>query len=177
MKKIISKEINSLVHAAYEEAANNSFTISTFEQFNVPCGFCLGIGRVQVVNANGPKSYLILAPEIKKDYMQAWKKDIGNIFIQDCKKNNLSEYYKFETSKFTVLLRKVLENEYTELKDADYTFVHLGDFYYVVIKYMTTGQRFSQIDMTDDYLEIPVKEVEEDEEEQEEPEIESISLF
>ena len=176
MKKIISKEINSLVQTAYETAAGKSFSDCSFGPMTIQSGFCLGIGRIQIVNG-GVKTYLILAPELKKDYMQDWKKDVGDIFAKDCKKSNLSEYYKFETSSFTALLRKVSEEEYDTFKEAGHSFIKLGDFYYIVMKYMTPNQRFSQLENVENYFETPAVEPDEEEAEPEEVEIESLSLF
>ena len=181
MKKIITKELISLVQTAYNNALNESDGVEPLcIPAEIPTGISIGIGRVRICNG-GPNSYLVLADDIGKSYMQDWKKDVGNVFIKDCKKNNLSVYYKFKNfdNGAEALLRRISDEEYDDFKEKGFVHLKLGDFYYMILKVVPRNGSYIDLETGDeDYFAHVDEPVEEEEEyKEEEQEIESLSLF
>lgn len=182
MKKIITKELISLVQNSYNNSVNDVDTAGALcIPAEIPIGFSIGIGRVLVCNG-GPNSYLVLAEDIGKSYMQDWKKDIGDVFIKDCKRNNLSAYYKYKNfdNGSEALLRRISDEEYDDFKEKGFVHLKLGDFYYMLLKVVPPKGSYIDLDSEDEELILHINEPEEEEEykeEEEEQEIESLSLF
>ena len=110
--------------------------------------------------------------------MQDWKKDIGDVFVKDCKHNNLDSYFKFAGNGFEVLLKRISENEYEDLEKRGFIHVKLGDFYYMIVKVIPANETYCLFERSDEDFTAPVETEEEEEEyKEEEQEIESLSLF
>ena len=176
MKKIISKETISFVQNLYNEALAKSEKSSICVPANIANGSTVGIGRVRVTNG-GKESYLYVANDIGKGYMKEWKKDVGGVYIADCKKNNLSCYYKFKFNGTEVLLRRISDEELKEFGEKNLDHIKLGDFYYMITKVVLPDSSYVSFDHTDEDFSAVVNKDDEEEEVEEEPEVESISLF
>lgn len=177
MKKITTKETIALVQNSYNESVNTAESNSLCVPANLEMGFSIGIGRVSIRNG-GINSYLVLSDDVNKSYMQDWKKDVGSVFIKDCKKENLSAYYKYFGSNFEALLRRISDDEYDEFKDKGFVHLKLGDYYYMILKVIPLGGTYLKLDSKDEDVTVTPQEPEEEEEyKEEEQEIESLSLF
>lgn len=176
MKKIISKETVSFVQNLYNEAIAKSKNKALCVPANIYNGFSVGIGRVRVSNT-GKDTYLYVAPDVGKEYMKDWKKDIGGVYTSDCKKNNLSCYFRLEYNNVTVLLRRISDEEYSEFEKNGFVHVELGDFYYMIVKVVLPDRSLVSFDSTDEDYTVVDTSDDEEEEIEEEPEIESLSLF
>ncbi len=177
MKKIITKEIISLVQNSYNEAAKVASDKPLCVPAELNSGFTIAIGRVKVTNG-GKNTYLTLADEVNKSYMQDWKKDIGNVFVKDCKKENLGVYYKYFGVGFEALLKRLSDDELEEFNKLGFSHLKLGDYYYMIVKVIPANDTYSFFDRIDEDFTVPVETADEEEEyKEEEQEIESLSLF
>ena len=178
MKKIICKETISFVQNLYNDAIAKSNKLSICVPANILTGATIGIGRVRVTNA-GKDSYLYVANDIGKEYMKEWKKDVGGVYVADCKHSNLDCYYKFKFNDTEVLLRRISDEELQEFGEKNLDHIKLGDFYYMIVKVVLPECSYISFDHTDEDFTAVVNNKDDEEEEpvDEEPEIESISLF
>lgn len=178
MKKIISKETIAFVQNMYREAVAKSNKATLCVPADIHNGFSVGIGKVRVSNV-GKDSYLYISNDVGKEYMKEWKKDIGGVYSSDCKKNNLSDYYKFSYNDTDVLLRRISDEELNDFESKGFVHVKLGDFNYMIVKVVLPEHSFVSFDSTDEDFSVvdTNTDEEEDEEVEEEPEVESLSLF
>lgn len=176
MKKIISKETIAFVQGMYREAVAKSNKATLCVPADIHNGFSIGIGKVRVSNV-GKDSYLYVSNDIGKEYMKEWKKDVGGVYASDCKKNNLSCYYKFSYNGTDVLLRRISDEEIDDFESKGFVHVKLGDFNYMIVKVVLPEHSFVSFDSTDEDYSVVDTSSDDEEEIEEEPEVESLSLF
>ena len=175
---LISKELIAKV-------ANDSKLASTqMNPYTFPAYTNICIGAIHIVRG-GNETYIRLSENVSKQYMNAWTKDVGKILSKDLRKKRDELYFEMVTETYRVLLRKITEEELSEMTEKGFNHVLIGDFYYVIIKEIplygsygvdngTVGKELLVDPMSSNTSE---EEEEEAVEEEEEESIESLSLF
>lgn len=176
---LISKELIAKV-SNDSKLASTQMNPYTFPAYTNVC-----IGAIHIIRG-GNETYIHLSENVSKQYMKAWSKDVGKILSKDLRKNRDELYFEMVTDSYRVLLRKITEEELSEMTEKGFNHVLIGDFYYVIIKEIPlegsydvdkviVGKELLVDPMTSNTSED--EEEEEDVEEEEEEPIESLSLF
>ena len=178
MKKIISKDIIDEVQSSYNSLAEQGTAKCEEYKFRISESFAVG-PHITVIKADTTGA-LDLKPEVKKEYLKEWKKDVGNLMSVDFKKNRAQgKYFEFRTPTTKTLLRRVDDSEYDELNKQNFIHVKFGDYYYTILIHTNLDKAYMFAYNNDE--DIVVEEKEEDETDDyvytEEPEQESLSLF
>ena len=177
MKKIISKEIIAEVLKSYNELAAKNLAECTEYQFNNVENFSIGL--VTVVK-HGTSCMLNLKTEANKAYMAGWKKDIGALLANDFRKNTAQgKYFEFKTNTTKTFLRRISDDELSQMKVDGFDHLKLGDYYYTIIIHtgIDTPYLFSSTHIEYDDLPENTEDPEDNYVYNEEPEQESLSLF
>ena len=175
---LISKELIAKV-------ANDSKLASTqMNPYTFPAYTNICIGAIHIVRG-GNETYIRLSENVSKQYMNAWTKDVGKILSKDLRKKRDELYFEMVTETYRVLLRKITEEELSEMTEKGFNHVLIGDFYYVIIKEIPLNGSYGVDngivgkELLVDPMSSNTSEEEEEEavDEEEEDPIESLSLF
>lgn len=136
----IKSYINDMAVKCIQDAVNdNAFELRGIEPEDISS---VKIDKIKVMYLND-KFTMYYDVDVDKSYLDSWRADVGGVYRDDLKHNNIKDYYILTTFG-TKTLAKRLDAEkdaYIILRFGEGKLIQISDFYYLPIK--TVGKDMS----------------------------------
>lgn len=134
-KQLIKKDVINLI---FSEIGN-----AKIDKLDLSKPFSVRIGNATVFKTVGNMPYIHIPDGVGKEYMSLWKNDVGKVLMNELKRDE-PELYEIKTRKFIALAKKIRHEEEPSFVEKGFLHIKVGDFYFTVIKVISTGSQYYQ---------------------------------
>lgn len=132
--------INEMAVKCIQDAVDdNAFELRGVEPEDISI---VKIDKIKIVYLNG-KFTMHYDVDVDKSYLDSWRADVGGVYRDDLKTNNVKDYYILTTFGTKTLVKRLdaEKDAYIILKFGETKLIQISDFYYLPIK--TVGKDMS----------------------------------
>ena len=139
--KLITDDIKKLVSSACKDNVKlEKYKLEHYNRFR--------IGSVSILKMGDEKPILYLGETFTTEYQKLWNNDVGKVLIKELRKKD-PDLYEIKTNTFRALLKKIGDDELSDLEEKKLVHLTIGDSKYTIIKAVSNKKVYAEF--TDDY--------------------------